>query len=68
MGEMGNAYKILVRKSERKRPPWRLKNRWEDNIKLDLKNRICGVDCIYLAKDKLQWPFLVNTVMNIQVP
>jgi hypothetical protein len=36
MGEMKNVYKILVGKSEGKRPPRRLRCRWEDNIRIDL--------------------------------
>jgi hypothetical protein len=36
MGEMRNAYKILVRKPEGKRPHGRPMCRWEDNIRLDL--------------------------------
>jgi hypothetical protein len=34
MGEMRNAYKILVGKPEGKRPFLRLRHRWEDNIKM----------------------------------
>jgi hypothetical protein len=31
-------------------------HRWEDNIKMDLKNTWCeGVDCIHLAQDGDQW-------------
>jgi hypothetical protein len=36
MGEVRNAYNILVRKSEGKRPLGRRRRRWEDNIKMDL--------------------------------
>jgi hypothetical protein len=35
-GEMRNAYKILVRKPEGKKPHRRSQHRWEDNIKLGL--------------------------------
>jgi hypothetical protein len=38
MGEMRNAYNILVGKLERKRPLGRLRRRWKDNINMDLKN------------------------------
>jgi hypothetical protein len=37
MGEMRNAYKILVRKPEGKRPLGIPRRRWEDNIKTDIK-------------------------------
>jgi hypothetical protein len=36
MVEMRNAYNILVRKPEGKRPPGRPRRRWEDNIRIDL--------------------------------
>jgi hypothetical protein len=38
-GEKWNAYMILMRKSERKRPLGRPRCRWEDNIKIDLRER-----------------------------
>jgi hypothetical protein len=34
---MKNAYNILVRKSEQKKPSGRPRHRWEDNIKMDLR-------------------------------
>jgi hypothetical protein len=37
MGEMANAYKILIRKHEGKRPFGRTRHTWEDNVKMDLK-------------------------------
>jgi len=36
IGEMRNAYKILVRKPERKRTLGRPRRRWEDNIRRDI--------------------------------
>jgi hypothetical protein len=36
-GEVRNAYKILVRKPEGRRPLGRPRCRWEDNIKMDLR-------------------------------
>jgi hypothetical protein len=36
---MRNAYKILVRKSEEKRPLRRSTHRWENNIKMDHKKQ-----------------------------
>jgi hypothetical protein len=38
MGRMRNAYKILVKKSDRKRPLGRPGYKWLNNIKMDLKN------------------------------
>jgi hypothetical protein len=37
MGEMRNAYKVSVRKFERKRPFGGLRCRWEDNIGMNLR-------------------------------
>jgi hypothetical protein len=37
VGEMRNAYKIFVGKSEGDRPLGRPRRRWEDNIRMDLR-------------------------------
>jgi hypothetical protein len=42
MGETRNAYRILVRKPEGKRPLGRPRRRWVDNIKMDLKRDRMG--------------------------
>jgi hypothetical protein len=69
MGETRNAYRILVGKSEGKRPLGSLRRRWVDNIKMDLREIVWdGVDWICLAQDRDQWRALVNTVMNLRVP
>jgi hypothetical protein len=36
-GERRNAYRILVRKPEGKRPGGRPRRRWENNIEMDLR-------------------------------
>jgi hypothetical protein len=41
MEKMRNAYKILVRKLQRKRPCGRPRCRWENKIKIDLKETGC---------------------------
>jgi hypothetical protein len=68
MGEGRGVYRVLVGRSEGKRPMGRPRRRWEDNIKLDLREiGIDGVNWIRLAQDRAQrWAF-VNTVMNHQV-
>jgi hypothetical protein len=69
MGKTRNAYRILVLKPEGKRPLRRPRHRWEDNIKMHLRETGCGsMDWIDLAQDMDQWRALVNTVMNIWVP
>ena len=37
MEQSRNAYRVLVRKPEEKRPLGRPRRRWEDNIKMDLR-------------------------------
>jgi hypothetical protein len=66
---MRNAYKILVGKTGEKRPLGRPRRRWEDNIRMDLREIGWGVmDWIDLAQDREQMRCLVNTVMNLQIP
>ena len=62
-------HKILVGNPQGKRPLGRPRRRWEDNIKLDLKEvgRVCG-DWMELAQDRNRWRALVSTVMNFWVP
>jgi hypothetical protein len=68
MGVKRKAYRILVRKPEGKRPLGRVRRRWVDNIKMDLREIGWeGVNWIDLAQDRDQWRALVNTVMNIRV-
>jgi hypothetical protein len=69
VGETRNAYRIFVGKPEGRRPLERLIGRWEDNIKIDLREMAWdGTDWIELAQDRDQWRSLVNTVMNLRVP
>jgi hypothetical protein len=49
---MRDAYKTLVGKLEGKRPFEIGKRRWEDNIKMDLRDLVLeGVDWVHLAQD-----------------
>jgi hypothetical protein len=55
MGEKRNAYGILEGKPEGKSPPGRPWRRWEDNIKMYLRQvRWGGMDWIHLAQDRDQ--------------
>jgi hypothetical protein len=68
MGEKRNAYSILVRKPEGKRPLGRPRRRWVDNIRLNLGEiGWDGVDWIHVAQDRNQWRAVVNTVINLRV-
>ena len=54
---------------EGKRIFGRPRRRWEDNIKMDLKEVGCGImDWIEVAQDRDRWRALVNAVMNLRVP
>jgi hypothetical protein len=68
MGEERNVYKAFMRKPEGKRPLERPRHRWEDGIRMDLREVGWGsVDWIQLAQDRDCWWALVNTVMNLWV-
>jgi len=69
VGEMGNAYNILVGKPEGTRPLGRPWQRWEANIKMYLRETGQQVvDWMHLPQERDQWLSLVNTVVNLQVP
>jgi hypothetical protein len=69
MGEKRNVCRLLVGKSEEKRPLGRPRCRWIDNIKMGLLEiGLSVVDWIDLAQDRYRWRALMNAVMNYQVP
>jgi hypothetical protein len=56
MQEGRGIYRVLVGRLEGKRPLGRPKRRWEDNIKMDLREiGIDGANVIRLAQDRVQW-------------
>ena len=68
MGEGRGVHWVLVGKPEGKRPLGRPRRRWDDNIKIDLREvGGCG-DWMELARDRDRWRALVNTVMNFRDP
>jgi hypothetical protein len=68
IGEGRDVYRVLVRRPEGKRPLGRLRRRWEDNIKMNLREiGIDGTNWIQVARDSVQWRAFVNTVMNLRV-
>jgi hypothetical protein len=69
MGATSNIYRILVGKPEGMRPLGRLRRRWADNKKINLREiGWDGMDWIDLAQDRDQWRALMNEVMNLRVP
>jgi hypothetical protein len=63
------AYRILVGRPEGKRPLGRRRRRWEDNIKMDLREiGIDGANWIRLNQDRVHFRAFVNTVMNLRFP
>jgi hypothetical protein len=68
--EVGRSvYRVLVWRPEGKRPLGRPRQRWEDNIKVDLSETgTDGANWIQLAQDGFQWWDFVNMAMNLWVP
>jgi hypothetical protein len=60
-------YRVLVGKPGGKRPLGRPRRRWEDGIRMDLRETGWGVKWIQLAQDRGRWRALVNTVINLRV-
>jgi hypothetical protein len=68
MGEGMKVYKVLVGKPEGKRPLGRPRCRWDDGIRMDLREIGWGsAEWIQLAQDGDRWRVLVNTVTNLRV-
>jgi hypothetical protein len=69
MWEGRGVYRVLVGRPEGKRPLRRHRHRWEDNIKMDLRETMIDeANWIQLARNKVQWHAFVNTVMNLRGP
>jgi hypothetical protein len=68
MGEGRGIYRVLVGRPEGKRPLGRPRRRWEDNIRMGLRETgIDGANWIQLAQDRVQWRALVNTAINLRI-
>ena len=69
MGDDRGVHSVLVGKPEGKRPLGRQRRRWEDNIKMDLREVGGGRgDWMELVQDRDGWRSLVGTVRNFRVP
>jgi hypothetical protein len=61
-------YRVLLGKPEGKRPLGRPRHRWEDGIRMDLREiGWRGIEWIQLAQDRGQWQAVVSVVMNLWV-
>jgi hypothetical protein len=68
MGEERKVYKVLVGKHEGKRPLGKPRRRWEDRIRMDLREiGLGGVDWIRLSQDRDRWQAVVIAVMNLRI-
>jgi hypothetical protein len=69
MWEGRGVYRVLIGRPESKTPLGRSSLRWEDNIKMDVREiGIYRANWIQLAQDRVQWRTCVNTVMSFRVP
>jgi hypothetical protein len=68
MGEERNVYRVLVGKPEGKRLLEKSRRRWEDGIRMDIRDigwGLVGVEWIHLAQGRDRWRSFVNTVMDL---
>jgi hypothetical protein len=64
MGEGRGVYRVLVGRTGGKSPLGRPRRRWEDNIKMDLREiGIDRVNWIRLSQDRVRWRDFVNMAM-----
>ena len=69
MEEGTNTFKILTGKSRGKRPLGRPRRRWEDNIRMDLKEMCFNTrNWVDSAQNIDYWWSLVIAALNLQVP
>jgi hypothetical protein len=61
-GRGKKVYKVLVGKPEGKRPLGRPRRRWENKIRVDFSEIVCGVEWIQLARDMDLWRALINAL------
>ena len=60
-------YRVIVGRPEEKKTSGRTRRRWEDNIKIDLREVGCDPgEWIDLAEDRDQWRACIRAVMNLE--
>jgi hypothetical protein len=68
MREERKLYKVFVGRSKGKRQLGSPRRRWEDGMRMDLREvGLGGVDWIRLAQDRDRWRAVVCAVMNLLV-
>ena len=69
MGDRRGGYRVLVGRSEGRKPLGRPRSRWENNINMVLREvGREGIDWIDLAEDWVWLRALVNAVISLRVP
>jgi hypothetical protein len=67
-GRQERRYKVLVGRTEVKKPLGRLRRGRENNIKMNLQEWNGRMDWIVLVLQRDSWRYLVNAVMKFRVP
>jgi hypothetical protein len=68
MEEGRGVYRVFIGRPKGKRPFGRPRYRWEDNVKMDLRETgINGAKWLWLAQDRVQWQAFLNMVMSLRV-
>jgi len=68
-GQIQVAYKVLVGRTDVKKPLGRTSRRWEYNIKMRVQQvGWRSMEWIDMAEDSESWWTFVNAVMNVQAP
>jgi hypothetical protein len=68
IGDGRGVYRILAGRLEGKRPLGIPRRRWEDNIKITLRETGIEANWIRLARNRVRWRAFVSTVMNLWIP
>jgi hypothetical protein len=69
MGEGRGVCSVLVENPNERRTLGRPTSKWEDNIRMDLRQVGCGcVEWMELAQDRDRWRALVSAVIILRIP